>query len=179
MSYAKPFICKQLSPPNETETNSSSNNTRWHMRHLATFSPRVPFKPPQKTFTAVEKWQLRCHMSFEVGWDCNNNCSPSLSFSVSSFALPLPAFNAAPGLWGEMSKSQKHVPTGAHGSSGEAHHWTFCTWLPFFLHLSFSQPSLLGKLEIGVNVYILSHAARCHCLPVYLQNHRRKKGRRL
>lgn len=79
----------------------------------------------------------------------------------------------------QSHRSIENVPTGAHGPSGAAHHWTFSTRLLSFLHLSFSQPSLLGKLEIGVNVYTVSHAARCHCLPVYLQSHGRKKGRRL
>jgi len=47
-------------------------------------------------------------------------------------------------------------------------------FFPLFLHLSSSPPSLLGKLEIGVKVCTVAHAARWHCLPVNRQSHRRE-----
>lgn len=125
---------------------------------------------PLKTFAAVVTWQLRCHMSF-VG-ECNNTAVFLFHFSVCPFASPLPAFNE---LLGYEEKRQIHrsfekknlqvhmdpqgQPIIGYFSCGS---------------LSISHPSLLGKLEIGVKVYTVPHAARWHCLPVNRQSHRRK-----
>lgn len=121
-------------------------------------------------------WPLRCHMSSVVEWDWNNS---AVFLLYSLFSLLLLLSLPSTQLLGYEEKHQNHrsvenEPTGAHGPSGAAHHWTFSMWLPLFLHLSSSPPSLLGKLEIGVKVYTVPHAARWHCLPVYLQSHGRK-----
>lgn len=99
---------------------------------------------------------------FRGGMGLKQLCSLSLLFIVFHFAPPLLPSTQ---LLGYEEKHQNHrsvenEPTGAHGPSGAAHHWTFSMWLPLFLHLSSSPPSLLGKLEIGVKVYTVPRAAR-------------------
>lgn len=121
-------------------------------------------------------WPLRCHMSSVVELDWNNS---AVFLFYTLFSLLLLLSLPSTQLLGYEEKHQNHrsvenEPTGAHGPSGAAHHWTFSMWLPLFPHLSSSPPSLLGKLEIGVKVYTVPHAARWHCLPVYLQSHGRK-----
>lgn len=144
-------------------------------QHQMTYETLGDFQSivPLKTFTAVVIWQLRCHMSFVVEWDWNNT---AVFLFHSVFPLLLLLSLPSTQLLGYEEKHQIHRSVEKNlqvhmDPQGQPIIGYFsCGSLSF----SISHPSLLGKLEIGVKVYTVPHAAGWHCLPVNHQSHRRK-----